>query len=322
MPGRASYTDGVRIVALHPAATEIVHLLGLDNSLVGVSADSDWPPELVQRVPLLNTIAMDTRAMSSREIDAAAAAGHQGASLYHVDAERLRSVRPELILTQEVCEVCAVSRRDVDLATQTLGYSPIVMSLNPVTLEQMLEDVETVARAAGVPQQGRALVRDRRARVEAVSARTAGLHRPRVFCMEWLDPPYSAGHWVPEMVNLAGGREDIGTPGGFSREIEWSEVIDYQPDVIVLIPCSLGLDQIATEFPSLRTRLSWAQIPAARAGRVYAADTHLFSCSGPRLVEGVEVLARLIHPEVIGNRLCEVQALKVSDDGTRLERYR
>jgi iron complex transport system substrate-binding protein len=312
----------VRIVALHPAATEIVHLLGLDDSLVGVSADSDWPPELVQRVPVLNTIAVDTRAMSSREIDAAALDGHRGASLYHVDAERLRSVRPELILTQEVCEVCAVSRRDVDHATQTLGYSPIVMSLNPVTLEQVLDNIETVAQAAGVPERGKDLVRERRARLEGVSARTAGLQRPRVFCMEWLDPLYSAGHWIPEMVGLAGGRDEIGTAGGFSRQIEWLEVLAYQPEVVVLIPCSLGLDQIASEFPALRSRVNWNDLPAARVGRVYAAETHLFSCPGPRLVDGVEVLARLIHPDVICSRLSEGHALKVSRDGRRLEPYR
>ena len=306
---------------MHPAATEIVHLLGLAESLVGVSADSDWPPDVVQRVPVLNTVAIDTRTMSSREIDAAAREGHRGASLYHVDAALLRSVRPELILTQQACEVCAVSRRDVDQAAQTLGDAPTILSLNPVTLEQVLEDIETVARVAGVPERGRELVCERRACLEAVRAITMSLEKPRVFCMEWLDPPYSAGHWVPEMVELAGGRDDLGQPGGFSRPIEWRELVDYQPEVVVLIPCSLGLDQIAAEFPLLRQRTGWADLPATRGGRVYAANTHLFSCSGPRLADGVEVLARLIHPEVVGQPLSKGQALKVSDDGRQLEPY-
>jgi iron complex transport system substrate-binding protein len=312
----------VRIVSLHPAATEIVHLLGLGDSLVGVSADSDWPLDLVQKVPVLNTVAIDTRTMSSREIDAAAREGHRGASLYHVDPERLRSVRPELILTQEVCEVCAVSRRDVNKAVQMLGYAPKIVSLNPVTLQQVLEDIETVARVASVPERGRELLRERQARLEAIRARVAGLHRPRVFCMEWLDPPYSAGHWVPEMVEAAGGRDDLGQSGGFSRSIEWREVLDYRPEVVVLIPCSLGLDQIAAEFPVLRQRTGWLELRAARAGRVYAANTQLFSRSGPRLVDGVEVLARLIHPETVASALPNGQALKVSNDGRQLEPYR
>jgi len=313
---------GVRIVSLLPSATEIVSLLGLDDALVGVSADSDWPPALVQHLPVLNTVSIDSDNMSSAEIDrAASASGHQGASLYHVDATLLRQLQPDLVLTQEICEVCAVSRRDVELASETLGYTPRVVSLSPVTLDQVFEDVELVARLAGTPQRSVQAIDSLRRRVEAVRTRAEGLWRPRVFCMEWLDPPYTAGHWVPEMVDIAGGRDELGTAAGPSRRIDWSAVVAYQPEAVVLMPCSLELERVAAEFELLKGRPGWHALPAARSGRVFAGNTHLFSRSGPRLVDGLETLARMLHPDVFGGPLPAGQALKLSADGERLEPY-
>jgi iron complex transport system substrate-binding protein len=312
----------VRIVSLLPSATELVCLLGLADQLVGVSADSDWPVEAVQGLPVLNTVAIDTSQLSSAEIDAAAGAGHHGGSLYHVDRERLRSIRPDLILTQEICEVCAVSRRDVELATQTLGYRPEILSLSPVNLEQVLEDVARVADVAAVVERGSQLSASLRVRLESVRRRAAGLARPRVFCMEWLDPPWTAGHWVPELVEIAGGCDRLGTAGGPSRRIAWQEVLADAPGVLVLIPCSLELDRVAVEFDLVRARPAWSSLPAVRAGRVFAADTHLFSRSGPRLVDGAEVLGRILHPDAFAAPLADGQALKLSADGTRLVPYR
>jgi iron complex transport system substrate-binding protein len=312
----------VRIVSLLPSATEIVSLLGLDDALVGVSADSDWPPALVRRLPVLNSVSIDSESMSSAEIDrAASASGHQGASLYHVDADLLRQLRPDLVLTQEICEVCAVSRRDVELATHKLGYAPRVVSLSPVSLDQVFEDVELVARLAGTPERSQKPLEGLRRRVEAVRARARGLRRPRVFCMEWLDPPYTAGHWVPEMVEIAGGRDELGTPAGPSRRIDWGEVVAYRPEAIVLMPCSLELERVAAEFDVLKRREGWRDLPAARSGRVFAGDTRLFSRSGPRLVDGLEALARMLPPEVFAEPLPAGQALKISPDGERLEPY-
>ena len=312
----------VRIVSLLPSATEIVSLLGLDDALVGVSADSDWPPALVRRLPVLNTVSIDAASMSSAEIDrAASASGHQGASLYHVDADLLRQLRPDVVLTQEICEVCAVSRRDVELASQTLGYTPRVVSLSPVNLDQVFEDVELVARVAGVPDRSAETIEALRGRLDAVRTRAASLSRPRVFCMEWLDPPYTAGHWVPEMVEIAGGRDELGTAGGPSRRIEWSDVVAYQPEAIVLMPCSLELERVAAEFDLLKQRPGWDSLPAVQSGRVFAGSTHLFSRSGPRLVDGLEALARMLHPEVFADALPAGQALKMSLKGERLEPY-
>ena len=313
----------MRIVSLLPSATEIVCLLGLEEQLVGVSADSDWPVEVVKHLPVLNTVSIDTSQLTSREIDAAASDnGHKGASLYHVDPELLRTLRPDLILTQEICEVCAVSRRDVELATRTLGYTPRVLSLSPVTLNQVLEDVDLVARNAGADRPTADLVQGLARRLDGVRRRAAELPRPRVFCMEWLDPPYTAGHWVPEMVELAGGRDELGTPAGPSRRIAWQDVVDYAPEVVVLMPCSLELDRVSQEFSLLRGLPGWDALPAVGAGQVYAGHTHLFSRSGPRLVDGVEVLARMLHPAVFDEPVPAGRALRVSPNGDRLEPFR
>jgi iron complex transport system substrate-binding protein len=161
-----------------------------------------------------------------------------------------------------------------------------------------------------------------RARLDSVRNRTARLSRPRVFCMEWLDPPYTAGHWMPEMVEIAGGRDELGTHAGPSRRVAWPDVLDYAPEVVVLIPCSLDLERVAAEFEVVRALPGWAKLPAARLGRVYAGHTHLFSRSGPRLVDGVEALARMLHPEVFTRPLPPNQARKLSADGQRLEPYR
>jgi iron complex transport system substrate-binding protein len=314
----------VRIVSLLPSATEVVALLGLGDQLVGVSADSDWPAEVIARLPVLNTVAIDTSTMTSQEIDAAASAdGHTGASLYHVDTDRLRELHPDLILTQETCEVCAVSRRDVELATRALGYTPQVLSLSPVTLDQVIDDIGLVARSValrnGVAERTMA---ELRGRVDQVRRMAEHVQRPRVFCMEWLDPPWTAGHWMPEMVDIAGGRDELGTQAGPSRRIDWTEVLDYAPEVIVLIPCSLPLERVAAEFASVRELPGWQDVPAVTAGRVYAGATELFSRSGPRLVDGLEVLARALHPEVFEKPLPPSQALKVSADGQRLLPFR
>ena len=311
----------MRIVSLLPSATEVVCLLGLADRLVGVSADSDWPVEVVKRLPVLNTVAFDPERMTSREIDAAASSGHRGASLYHVDLDQLRRLAPDLILTQELCEVCAVSRQDVEAATRTLGYTPEVLSLNAVTLEQVFEEIELVARTADISDRGADAVADLRKRVERVRARAAQLARPRVFCMEWLDPLFTAGHWVPEMVDIAGGRDELGSPGGPSARIAWQAVVDYAPEVLVLIPCSLSLERVAAEFPLLKLLPHWEDLPAVQAGRVFAGHTHLFSQSGMRVVDGLEALARMLHPEVFVEPIPRGQALKISLDGSRLEPY-
>jgi len=288
-----------------------------------VSDDSDWPPE-VTALPRVSQRALDARGLSSGEIDAAVealGARHQGRSLHHVDPQQLAALRPELILTQELCEVCAVGRGEVERAARALGYTPTVLSLNAATLEQVLEDVETVGRAAGVAGRAVAVVADLVERLEIARLRAAPWERPRVLCLEWLDPPYSAGHWVPEMVEVAGGHDELGRRGGRSERLEWQDVVHYRPQALVLIPCSVGLEQVAEEFAGLWARPGWDELPAVRRGRVYAGETHLFSQPSPRLVDGVETLARMLHPDAFAEPLPPGRALKVSADGQRLEPY-
>jgi iron complex transport system substrate-binding protein len=312
----------VRIVSLHASATEIVYFLGLSEQLVGVSADSDWPVELVRRLPVLNTVAFDASRLTSAEIDAAASGdGHRGTSLYHVDSDLLRHLRPDLILTQEMCAVCAVSRDDVERASRTLGYRPRILSLNPISLGEILDDVQHVADVAEVGDRGAALVRSLRVRLDDTRVCTARLPRLKVCCMEWLDPPYSAGHWVPEMVEYAGGVEVLGKPNGPSRRVDWQEIVDCVPEALVLIPCSFSLERTEAEFGLLQSRPDWGCLPAVRASRVFAGHTHLFSQSGPRLVDGVEALAHMLHPEAFTTELPAGQALKMRPDGQGLEPF-
>lgn len=316
------HTEQVRIVSLLASATEIVAFLGLEQQLVGVSADSDWPADAVRGLPVLNTVSFNPDQLTSREIDNAASHGHLGASLYHVDAEMLRALRPDLILTQEVCEVCSVSRRDLDHAARMLGYAPNILSLNAVNLEQVFEDIEQVSRFAGVADRAADRLGPLRERLDVVRQRAAGAPQPRVLCMEWLDPPYCAGHWIPEMVELAGGKDELGFPAGPSREVTWSDVTEYAPEVLILMPCSLSLERVASEFAELRGQAGWELLPAVRARRVYVGHTDLFSRSGPRLVDGVEALARMLHPESFEQALPADRALRISEDGQRLQAYR
>lgn len=311
----------MRIVSLLASATEIVAALGLQDSLVGVSADSDWPTDAVRGRPILNTIAFDPNALSSHEIDQAASSGHQGASLYHVDPDLLRDLHPDLILTQEVCDVCSVSRRDLELATRMIGYTPKIISLNAVDLDGVLADIGLVADLGNANAVGQAAIASLQHRVDAVRRTTAGVPRKRTMCVEWLDPPYSAGHWIPEMVQIAGGLDEMGTPAGPSREVAWSEIVAYAPEVLVLMPCSLSLERVASEFADLRRMPRWDDLPAVRSRQVFAGHTDLYARSGPRLVDGVEALARMLHPELFTRPLPEGLALKISADGQRLEQY-
>ncbi len=318
----ACHTGHVRIVSLLASATEIVAFLGLEDQLVGVSADSDWPADAVRGLPVLNTVSFDPDQLTSREIDDAASHGHQGSSLYHVDADLLRALRPDLILTQEVCEVCSVSRRDLDHAARMLGYAPNVLSLNAVNLEQVFADIEQVSQSAGVADRAADRLGSLRERLDLVRQRFAGAPQPRVLCMEWLDPPYCAGHWIPEMVELAGGKDELGFPAGPSREVTWRDVADYAPEVLILMPCSLSLERVASEFDGLRGQAGWDRLPAVQARRVYVGHTDLFSRSGPRLVDGVETLVRMLHPECFEQALPPNVALRISADGQKLEAYR
>ncbi|MDR5702114.1 MAG: cobalamin-binding protein [Armatimonadota bacterium] len=285
----------MRIVSLLPSATEIVCALGLANDLVGISHDCDYPPEILGK-PVLSGAVVDP-ALPSEQIDAAIRNQvHRGMSVYHLDAGLLQALRPDLILTQELCTVCAPSFTEVVQAAKILDAQPRIVSLEPNTLEEILQTILLVGELTGRRRPAESLVAELRGRIDRV-CRAEWKERPRVACIEWLDPAFIAGHWVPEMVELAGGRDGLGRAGKPSFPIDWDMVIDYRPEVIVLMPCGFHVERALRELGALERLPGWEDLPAVRNGRVYATDaSSYFNRPGPRIVTGLEILATILHP--------------------------
>ncbi len=288
----------MRIVSLVPAATEIVCALGLREQLVGISHECDYPPD-VRTLPRLTASTLPSDA-SSAAIDAAVGTLLQaGESLYTVDEAALAACAPDLILTQALCEVCAVSYSDTCRAARLLERDPRIVSLEPVDLDGVFESITAVGSLAGVPERAAALNATLRARLNYVKQVVAGQPVPSVFALEWIDPPYAAGHWVPEQIACAGGREVLGRPGGKSVRTTWPTIAALAPTVVLLIPCGYDAAGAAREFAAagIADLPVWSTLPAVQTGRVYALDANAhFSRPGPRLIDGVEALARLLHP--------------------------
>ncbi len=220
-------------------------------------------------------------------------------ALYTLDLPTLERLRPDLIVTQALCDVCAVAEAEVT-AARSLPGRPRVINLEPMSLEDVLDTLLAVGRAAGVAGRGEAVVSDLRRRIDAVAARSERVaDRPRVVLLEWLDPPFSCGHWSPELVRLAGGDEAIGRAGRPSRTLTWEEVLDARPDVLVVACCGFTLERTLVDLPGLTARPGWVDLPAVRAGRVYVTDGNAyFSRPGPRLVDSLEILSHALHPDV------------------------
>ncbi len=287
----------MRIVSLLPSATEVLCALGAQDEIVGVSHDSDYPPDVRQKPLASTSIVSDDR--SSVEIDGAVGQTyHRGASIYHVDADFLRRERPDLIIAQELCEVCAVTSEEARRAAGVARIGARILSLEPSTLAEALECMRVLGGAIGRQSAAEVLVASLEARASAVAERLAAVaSRPSVLCLGWLDPLVVEGHWLPEMVTLAGGRDAFGRAGARSRRIEWSEVVAAGPEAILVTPCSFPLERTLAEAHLLGELPGWEDLPAARAGRVYAVDSAYFSRPGPRLIDGLEILARCLHPE-------------------------
>lgn len=290
----------MRIASLLPSATEIVCALGLADQLVGVSHECDYPADVVADLPIL-TRSTVPEGLSSAEVDTAVSdLLRRGESLYMVEEERLAVLNPDLLITQELCDVCAVSYDDVCRISQRLPSQPKVVSLTPPDLNGIFADVATIAAATGVTERGQALIADLHARLDRVADQVRERPRPRVFLFEWLDPPFAAGHWAPEMVALAGGEEVLGKTGEKSFRVTWQQVIDAAPEVILIAPCGYSQAAAEAEWASLPKPAGWETIPAVQAGRVYALDANSY-CSrpAPRVVDGIEQLATLFHPALV-----------------------
>jgi len=276
----------MRIVSLLPSATDMIFKLGLFDSLVGVSQDCNWPAE-VEDKPLVARDRIDVSGLSAAQIDEIVSSSKREThSLYSVDAELMTELRPDIVITQDLCEVCAVSSGDLSTACP-IGVE--VYSMNPRSLADVVESVVALANRLGVPEKGREVAQSIEARIQAVRAAVAGLPRPRVFVAEWMDPPYGSGHWLPEMVEAAGGTNVLSKPGEFSFETTWEAVLAENPDLVVMAACGFSLEQSLERLQDLR-------LPVRTV--VVDGDAH-FSRPALRVADGIRQLAHLIHPEAV-----------------------
>ncbi|MDQ3648805.1 MAG: cobalamin-binding protein [Acidobacteriota bacterium] len=289
-----------QIVSFLPSATEIACALGLTDQLVGITHECDYPVE-IEGKPVVVRSALPIETMNQREIDVAVAermrAGH---SLYQVDEKLLQELAPDLILTQDLCQVCAPSGTEISQALILLPKKPRILWLTPNSLEQIFANVRELGEATGRAKEADELIANGRARLGKIAAVTSRLsHRPRVFCMEWLDPVYCSGHWVPEMVTLAGGEDALSREGKDSVRVSWDDVVKWAPEVLIITPCGFNLEKSMEQARQLVRYPAWSELPAVRDGRAYAVDANsFFARPGPRVVDGTELLAHLIHPDL------------------------
>jgi iron complex transport system substrate-binding protein len=291
----------MRIVSLLPSATEIVCSLGLGEQLVGVTHECDYPA-FVRELPKVTRTLIPTDATSG-EIDRLVREQlATSRALYTLDLPTLEELRPDLIVTQALCDVCAVAEEEVRAAACRLPGAPRVINLEPTTLADIRAAIRQVAQAAGVEPRGDEVVQRLWTRVEAVVSRAASMRRrPRVALLEWLDPPFSSGHWSPELVRLAGGVEGLGREGQPSRTLRWEEVAAWAPEVVLIACCGFSVDRTRDDLPALRNVGEWRSLPAVASGRVYVADgSQYFNRPGPRLVDSLEILAHAIDPDTHG----------------------
>jgi iron complex transport system substrate-binding protein len=288
----------VRIASLLPSATEIVAALGFQDALVARSHECDFPAG-VDRLPHC-TAPKIALTGDSAEIDRRIkSVVEQGLSVYRVDSEQLKSLRPDLIVTQSQCDVCAVSEIELRSALEDwLEGVPRIVSLHPESLADIWRDIGAVAASLDVTDRGADLVQGLKERMAAIAARASALPaRPRVACIEWIDPLMAGGNWMPELVAMAGGQNLFAEPGKHSPWLSWDAVVDADPEVIVILPCGFGMARARAEMPPLTARREWPELRAVRDGRVYIADGHhFFNRPGPRIAESLEILAEMVHP--------------------------
>lgn len=294
----------MRICSFLPGATEILFALGLGDQIVGVTHECDYPGAAKNK-PVIVRSRSDTSGATGSEIDRQVReALASGKGLYTIDAGALAKAAPDVILTQSLCDVCALDYSEVLKAVHALPQRPEILSLSPHSLDEVVDDIARIGKTTRREREAEALVILLRSRIAAVSGRAAqAALRPRVACLEWFDPLYAAGHWVPEMVALAGGREILGRMKEPSTKFAWTQLLKGQPEIIILMACGFDLSRTLSEGALLTRLPGWNELPAVRSENVFAVDgSSYFSCPGPRLVDGLEFLAQIIHPELFSSR--------------------
>jgi iron complex transport system substrate-binding protein len=288
-----------RIVSLLPAATEIAAALGLMDDVVGVSHECDFPVEANAR-PRVTHCPIHNAGLSSREVDEwVRRALREKGTIYEIDETLLRELRPDVILTQKLCDVCAIGYGTVARLAATLPSPPQVVNLEPSSLSDIFADIRHVAEACGVSDHANRLIAELSRRVEAVRARVAQVpERPSCFLMEWVDPPFCSGHWGPELVEIAGGYDSLGRKHQPSAQVSWDEVLQARPEVIVLALCGLGIERAQQDYLLLKNFPGFDALPAAQSGQIYLVDASAyFARPGPRIVDSLEILAAILHPQ-------------------------
>jgi len=288
----------MRICSLLPSATEVIALLGLSDELVGISHECDYPPS-IKNVPSMVEPMIPPHGLSSDDIDRQV---HQlaasGQRLYRLNDQLLRQAQPDLILSQDLCHVCAVTPDQLYEALCGMLQQPTILTLNPSTVHDVIDDVIRIGDAAGRSAEGRRLAAQLRDRLVAIQARVQNSsHRPRVACIEWLAPLYVAGHWVPEMVQLAGGQDVLAQPGSSSRVVTWDEILNAAPEVLIVMPCGFSVERTHTELLELMQQPGQWRLSTDLAQHTFLVDaSSYFSRPGPRLIDGIELLAAILHP--------------------------
>ena len=293
----------MRIVSLLPSATEIVFALGLGDELVGVTHECDWPPEAAD-IPVVTRSTHDLASLSSREIDRLVGASiHGGSSLYELDEVALEAAAPDLILTQELCAVCAVSYRQVNEVARAIDAEISVVSLEPTSIEGILNSIATVGAMAEAEEEALDVVAGLRGRLQKLETRLAkrregGQQPVRVVAIEWLDPPFVVGHWVPEQIRRSGGWDLLGREGEQAVPTTWQAIRDVDPEMLVLMPCGFHLNDTVAEWNATPKPPFWSELEAVRRGQVFAVDgSAYFSRPGPRVIDGIGLLAEIFDPD-------------------------
>lgn len=296
----------MRICSLLPSSTEIIFALGLEENLVGVTHECDYPPEARRKPVVVNSILGEKEKLSSARIDEIVSRSRaEGKSIYLIDSERLSEMEPDLIITQGLCDVCAVSENEVTEVCEVLRNSPQILSLEPSTIGEIMDSILLLGEVTGTKKKASQLVEDFRKRIEAVEKKLSGeRYRPGVFCLEWLDPPYAAGHWVPEMVKTAGGEPLVSKAGKSSFKTTWDEILESSPDYLIIMPCGFDVEKTLDAIEEVISGVKqWNALRAVKKGHCYIVDANsYFSRPSPRVVDGIELLAGIIHPDIFTQR--------------------
>ena len=289
-----------RIVSLLPSATEMVFALGLGDALVAVSHECDYP-EAARTKPQVVRNRLPSDGITSAEIDKRVAATIGGGeSIYTLDLDRLKEAKPDLILTQQLCDVCAVTGTDLEKVLKTLKLTPQVQEQTPTDIRGIFDDILRLGELLNVAPRAQQVVEKLQERLLKLRAATKDLPKPRVYCMEWLDPPYACGHWVPEQAEFAGAADALGKTGAPSRRIGWDDVRQADPDVIVLMPCGFTVEKTRAMLSEISSRSEWKDLRAVRDGKIWLTDANAyFSRPGPRVVDGAELLGHLFHSKEV-----------------------